>query len=236
MKYLDVLYTPLDVITRPEIDIDDFSDWANSVYPQECIGTESKSKYVAHDRLRDNYPWNLVYGMHAGKWKNNFEQRFCKLAEYCYQAYGLQEEHLYTVLFLPTRENFIQKTFWHTDPDSTGLRFYLSNKNHSQNLLMMRQTRREVKDLWKLNAEDAEQFLEENIMHCKILSNNQAFFLNNVHAAHSPYDNHRSEKITVFVTVKAKYTEEIIKEIVEPLVLSSANKYGDHAIRRGKWQ
>jgi hypothetical protein len=233
MKYLDVLYTPLDIPCRPSIDIQKFNEWAWRVYPQDCIRIEGDSKFVAHDRLKnDVYPWNLAYGMHAGQWKNDFDILFPDLAKYCYEGFGIPRDYLYTVLFLPTRPHFIGKTFWHADPDPTGLRFYLKNDDYFQNLLLVRETKWDVHDIWKLNAEDLEEFLERDTSICNVLTSDQSFFLNNLYAAHSPYNNTSSDRIAVFVTIKAAYANKVLEEVVAPLIVRSANKYCEYAILR----
>lgn len=229
MNYLDVLYTPLDTPIRPEIDHNLFNDWAASVYPQSCVSVESKQKYVAHDRLQNEYPWNLAYGMHAGKWQDGFESMFPDLARFCYEGFGLLQEHLYTVLFLPTRKDFIGKYFWHADPDVSGLRFYLRNDDPHNNHLLMRETKTYVEDLWAIQVEPE---LAEEILLCRIKSPDQSFFLNNVYAAHTPVNSHDTNRIAVFVTIKRAFLNEVVRNIVSPLVIQSANKYTDYSIFR----
>lgn len=232
MNYLNVLYTPLDVPERPEIDYELFKKWSVDVYPQSCINIESKQKFVAHDRLKSKYPWNLVYGMHAGEWQNDFNHLFKDLAEYCYKGFGLEQHHLYTILFLPTRNDFVNKYFWHIDPDSSGLRFYLRNEDVSCNHLLMRRMTQYIPDAWKMPSDVLENMLEPEILYCNMKSKHQAFFLNNVFAAHTPINKRSIDRVAVFVTIKKKHLADVIQNLVDPLVIRSIYKYPEYCILR----
>ncbi len=156
-------------MSKSQIDYSRLTEWAKSVYPQKWVTVDSKKN--DHDRLQSEYPWNLAYGRHNGIWQNDFEKLFPELAEYCYKSFGLQEHHIYGIVFLPTRDHFINKHFWHIDPDAYGLRFYLNNNSIETNHLLMREIKSSAEDInWKTDASLLEAGLCDEIINCKILS------------------------------------------------------------------
>jgi hypothetical protein len=227
MEPIDICYTPLDIPNRPDIDMSKFLNWVKNVYPQPC-------KDVAVHAEKDfnvDYTWDLVFGASDGKWQNDFDKEFPELAEYCYKAFGIYRHELATAVFLPVRETIQGVSFWHNDVDMTGFRFYLECEHHEKNPLLLRKTvekyDQHIGIVVPLNGDDDRLQKEAHI--CKMTDPHMSFYLNNIRAVHAPTVYVPGIRIAGFVTVKKTFADNVLKR-TRDLIVSSANKYKDHAI------
>jgi len=227
MEINDICYTPLDIPDRPDIDIQKFLAWAKAVYPQSVKDVATSSE----DKFPDDYPWDLVFGCYDGYWKNDFEKEFPELAEYSYAAFGMRRYELATVVFLPIRQHVSGISFWHSDSDITGFRYYLECENHIDNPLLVRKTVEPYDELNGIvvpfNGDDDR--LQKEVYTCDMTSPHQAFYVNNCRAVHAPTVYVPGIRIAGFVVPKTMY-EKIVRNRSKKMIVNSALKFKDHAI------
>lgn len=227
----NILFTPLDVPTPPEVDVEKFLSWVKRVYPQPCKQTASDSNSTAERNMIDNYPWDLVFGAFNGQWLDGFEKEFPEVAEYCLSAFGIEQIELLTAVFLPIRTSVTGLAFWHHDVDETGFRFYLVNEKSDVNPLLLK---RDVNPYTRIPgmiapiAEDDPR-IQPGAIECKLPEPRHAFYINNIRAVHSPRVTEPAMRIAGFITVK-KHLSNIIRERSKPLLMRSAEKFKDYAI------
>lgn len=227
MEPIDICYTPLDMPERPDIDIQKFLDWAKRVYPQLA---KDKAKH-SEAQFNELYPWDLVFGCFDGEWQDNFDKEFPELAEYCYNAFGIRRMELATVVFLPVRPHVQGISFWHSDMDGTGFRFYLECENHDKNPLVVRKTVNPNNELAMLSIslDEDHEALQKEVYRCNMISPHQSFYINNYRAVHAPMMDVPALRIAGFVTVRPFFTE-MVKKRTRDLIVRSAEKYKDYAI------
>lgn len=239
MNYSDVLYTPLDLPPRPDIDMNVLNEWKLKTFPQKFLLSDSESRsYIAISRAKV-YPWNLVYARRDFNWQNSFDKLFPDLARYCYEGFGLQEKDIASIILLPTRTDYIgdSKKFWHRDPD-LGIRFYI-DKASNNNKLMYRQLKPEKSmgslTAWNMTDEDLDDLFYSEV-ECKSVTLNDAFYINNLGGIHNAVNYDNKERIAVIVALGQEagsplmYPKTIIDNILAPLIVKSAEKYSDYAV------
>jgi hypothetical protein len=132
---------------------------------------------------------------------------------------------------LPIRPHVTGVSFWHSDSDITGFRYYLECEHHLENPLLMRKTIEPYEELngvvVPFNGDDDK--LQKETLVCKMTSPHQAFYLNNCRAVHAPTMFVPSLRIAGFVVPKILY-EKIIRARSTDLIVNSALKFKDHAI------
>lgn len=236
MTLNDVLYTPLDVPSKPEYDISDLINWLNenhtklSKYKDFLAGKGNTAEKVI-----ENYPWNLTAAYfnltnNGPGWLGDFDKRFPELSKYLYECFNMTLDDLGLIIFLPIREGHTGLGFWHNDSDSYGLRHYFEFEELGKNKLLMRQTKEKYESRVGLQVPIDEGLLSDEVIECKVLHNRQSFFLNNVRAVHSTYTEIPDcVRIACFVTFKTGMTERC-KEVITDLVINSAKKYKDYAV------
>ena len=227
MEPIDICYTPLDIPTRPDIDIQKFLSWAQRVYPQSC----KEGSPNAEDLLQGDYPWDLVWGAVNGKWIDNFDKEFPELATYCYEAFSIRPYELGGAIFLPVRSSVKGVSFWHNDVDPTGFRFYLECEHHKENPLLLRKTilpytERVVISL-PLNSNDDR--LQDEVYTCTMTDPHMAYYLNNIRAVHAPTIYVPGIRIAGFITVKPQFQKAVQKR-TRDMIVASATKFKEHAI------
>lgn len=196
MKIHNILYTPLDVPPKPDIDIDKLKNWLDTNYePLEEYRNILNNRGNAAEHNVDNYPWNLtvVFWKFLSEndpgWLGNFDKEFPELAQYLYSAFNLPIEDVGLIIFLPIKNEHTGLGFWHNDPDWFGLRHYLAFERSDENKLLLKKTKLPYEERPKFpkfeDPVDQEVYLQDEIHECKILKPDQSFFLNNVRAVHS---------------------------------------------------
>lgn len=230
MNFLDILYTPLDIPDRPNIDLEKFQVWAKSVYPQE-VKEKSDGSTVAEKILQEKYPWDLTFGHFGPSWKDRFNELFPEIARYSWEAFGLKEEWLQTLVFLPVREKVRGELYWHSDVDETGLRFYIENEEPEKNPLLVKATCEPYNTRPNIGAwpADDDPRLQKESYICKMISPHQAYFLNNIRAVHTPTSTVPSTRIAAFITVHPVFLDQA-RPIVQDLVIRSAKKFKEQAV------
>lgn len=227
MHPIEICYTPLDVPTRPDVDIAKFLSWTKSTYPQPFKSLAN----TAENLIGKDYPWDLVWGAYDGVWQNNFDKEFPELSVYCYEAFKIHPHELSGAIFLPVRKSVQGVSFWHNDVDPTGFRFYIECEHYNDNPLLLRKTKlpysQRISIAVPLTGEDSR--LQKKVFHCKMTDPHMAYYLNNVRAAHAVSVNIPGIRIAAFITVKKMFTE-IVQNRTRDLIVSSALKYNDHAI------
>jgi len=229
MEIQDICYTPIDAKTVENLNVDDVRAWVEETVPQTHIsGTIAKG---AHNTLRSRYPWNICYAYldRAGGWQNNFDVKFPELADSFTSSFGLQLSDISGVLLLPKNELFSGLGVWHSDPDIGGLRMYLENKNFEKNPLYYKKSKVARTGLNTLGtATDNDPRFHEEMHVCKILKENQAFYLNNMQGVHSPFIDSSCQRFAVIIS--AKNGDTSIIEKTKQLIIDSAIKYKDYAL------
>ena len=236
MNIFDVVYTPLDTPKMPDVDVPALLNWIDNSHSElhKHNKTLINLNLTAEGKLGNRYPWKLTPAylnseLISTGWLNNFNIIFPDLSTYFYTAFGLTLEDIGCVMLLPTVPTHTGLGFWHQDIDAIGLRMYLEFDDLN-NKLLTRKTK--IKHTEKLNHNNPllEDFLETEILDCKILDKNQCFFLNNVNAAHSIYTNVPGKtRISAFIAEKSSNQNALISKI-EPLVVNSAKKFSDYSI------
>jgi hypothetical protein len=237
MQIIDVLYTPLDTVPQPEIDIDKFTNWLKDSYvklaPYRKLVTDSRLTAI---NFVDNYPWNLVLVYYnivdrGPGWLGDFDKEFPELANWMVTAFGVNLDDIGTLAFLPVRPGHTGMGFWHNDPDPHGLRFYVHFEHPDQNKLYIKRTKipYDTRQQFPLPI-DQEQLLQEELVECKLLRSNQSFFLNNIRSCHATYTE-VPNSIRVACLMSSKYSNhDVYKRKIEKLVVDSAEKYKDYAV------
>lgn len=232
MELLDILYTPLDTKDVPVVDSNDILAWLAENQNQD-VRLRRDSSRVASPSL---YPWNISYAKTLGVWKTDFKERFPELADYFSSAFGVEENDIKDIVFLPTKNEFEGTGFWHSDPDELGLRIYLENDDFEKDFLLMRPTIKKYNSREQVgyipeNGIDPKRFKEETYV-AKLLKPRQAFFINNIRAIHAAKISKIGKKrIAIIVILKNNSISEIPPQ-VKSLIENSYEKYKDLAIAR----
>lgn len=227
MEPIDICYTPLDIPIRPNIDIEKFLAWASSVYPQPWKETAPN----AENKIKEDYPWDLVWGAYNGIWRDNFDQEFPELAKYCYEAFNIRRHELGGAIFLPARKTLNGVAFWHNDVDPTGFRFYLECEHHNENPLLLRKTIEPYTELPSIIASSTihDDKISNEVHNCKMIDPHMSYYLNNYRSAHALTMHVPGIRIAAFITVKQQY-QRIVQKRTRNLIVSSAIKFKDYAI------
>lgn len=237
MNQLDVLYTPLDVADRPDTDLDQFMTWARSAYTTEeqKIVREQLSKGTAHNKLNPTgeYAWDMTYARFGDRWLNGFDQTFPELAQYSYQAFGLDLHEVATILFLPLRDNIRGEAFWHNDVDETGFRYYLFCEKPEENPLLMRRCTHPYIQRPRLPVplDENDPRIEKERLVCRMRSPTQAYYLNNIRAVHAPSVGSTTPILRVACLIKCKNEyQQQVKQRSNDFIVRSAQKYSEYAL------
>lgn len=229
---IDILYTPLDVPARPDVDIKQFRNWCTSIYPQPFRGIDPYSA-TAERNLKDMYPWDLVYAYLASSgWQSGFDTEFPDLARYCYEGFGIDKDDISGIVILPLRSTKMGIGFWHTDIDPYALRFYIECESPDENPLLMKRTRipYDVMQPFTAPVDEHDSRLQTEILTCKIMSPTQSNYLNNIRAVHTPYISKLgTNRICVLIGPKRDRIQKIY-DATKDLIVRSAIKYKDYSI------
>lgn len=241
MNETDVIYTPIDGPEQPKIDVPKFKQWLKDNY-EETV--PFKNALTGNDQTAevtvDNYPWDLTvvyykvdYGgtVRGPGWTCKFAEDWPELAEWIPKVYGLELDDLGVIMFLPMRDEHEGEGFWHNDPEPHGLRFYIDFEEPNTNKLFMRRTktRNPVKPHYGYPF-NKENYLQPELLECKIASPQQAFFLNNNNSAHATYTVKTGlTRIACIVACKPS-TKKKVTDIVVPIINRSAEKYKDFSL------
>ena len=230
MELLDIIYTPLDILPRPELDIINFKKWLSSVYPQDCL-TKTPAYNNSMKKLNNSYPWDLTFGMANGKWQSNFDVEFPEYSKYLYESVGILREEVVSIIFLPIRDNVTGLAFWHSDVDDLGFRFYVENDKYLENPLLVKNTVEPLisRLVAPVPIADDDTRFQPEVLSCKMIGPTQAFYITNVRGIHSPFINVPSTRIACFVNVYPALRNQV-RERTKELILRSAEKYKEYAI------
>jgi len=237
MNALDILYTPLDTIEVPDVDIPRLLEWvANHTSSQQIPERTDASKVPEVSKF---YPWNIIYPRHNSEWKYDFDKEFSQLAEYFYKAFDMHEKDLFSVTLLPVKTEFAGMGFWHSDPDDYGLRMYLENQE-PDDFLQIRptvfpyNTRPQFGRDANFNNKsphDRTFFntikLQDRTFSATLRKPKQTFYLNNVRAVHAVQAFHPG---TIRIAAIVSSLNRNLKQQFNDLVVRSAEKYSDLAI------
>jgi hypothetical protein len=242
MNLADVLYTPLDVPTPPEIDTILLNSWLEENYQSLSKYKDIFTRASANtgEMTVDDYPWDLTaayFNMtdNGPGWLGNFDIKFPELSKYFYESLSLTLDDIGFIILLPIRKDYKGFGFWHNDPDYTGLRMYLGFENEEQDKLYLKRTLNRVPisltTLPKYQYPiDHAKYLQNEMIECKPISSRQCFYLNNFRSVHSTYTaTPGTIRIAAFITGKLGQQLTLMKKI-NSLVVSSAMKYKDHSI------
>jgi hypothetical protein len=239
MNALDILYTPLDLPPCPEVDIDRLREWINRTYPQKELIDSTSGQIQAHNAKGSSYPWNFTFAKFFG-WQNNFNIEFPEIANYATEIFGIADEELEGLALLPIRDNYIGTGFWHTDPDTLGLRFYIYNESYKTNKILMKTIDPSipVKEVHGKLFDDHDPRLINGQVHvAEVINPRQPFYLNNMKAAHAIQNTVVAERIAVlFGTISDfnKMSNLPLTKKMNDLVVRSAYKYKE-AIFKDDW-
>jgi hypothetical protein len=237
MDILDILYTPLDVKPQPDYQIEDLRNWlANNYVPLARYKNILAGTRLVAERVVENYPWDLTVAYFnmtdtGPGWLNGFDKQFPELSKYLYEAFGLPLEEVGIIIFLPMREKHKGLGFWHNDIDIAGLRLFFEIDDISKNKLLMRRMKEPYEKIPNIQLPmDEEAYLQKEVFECKILSDKQCHFLNNIRGAHATYtEDSGTNRIAAFVTGKLNNQQKFF-DLVKPLILRSAEQYSEHVI------
>lgn len=256
----DILYTPLDVASTPEVDCNEIRKWCNlnsfraparsmDLLPElTSRGLDIAEGSMQLDSKRtnglidkeSNYPWNLTYAMFCGEWYGGFDTKFPELVTHFYNLFGLTQQELGFVILLPIHPTFQGRGFWHSDPDLGGLRLYLEIDDVLDSLLIKPTiVKRSSEDIanqmfqlaWnKSFGNDLLQYAQPT-MHSAIIKNTrQAYFINNVNAFHAVNVKTYPARRIAVILGTLAETQYIVPDKIKQLILDSAATYKNQAI------
>ena len=238
MQINDILYTPLDVPSKPEFDINQINDWLTRNYQllSQYKDMLSGNSFTA-EKIFENYPWNLtvayfkLFDEKEPGWLGNFDQEFPELSKYIYESFNLSIDDVGLIIFLPIKQGHTGLGFWHNDPEWYGLRHYFAFDNPDKNKLLMKRTKIDYDERPNFTLPiDENEYLQDETIECKILSPTQSFFLNNLRSVHATNTiEPDGSRIAVIITGKFGKRKEM-QEKIESLVIRSAEKYKDYAV------
>jgi hypothetical protein len=232
MNPVEILYTPLDTPELPDIDIPKLKTWINT-HTHSDLGFDAKTIISP-----DLYPWHVAYIRKDNVWLYNFDSVFPQISEYISTAFGLSIKDISTVGLLNTKTEFEGLGFWHSDVDSTGLRFYIENEE-VEDFLLIKPTIEPYNHspYEKLNPNginpvgDSPQIQNNVIYSAKLLKPTQSFYLNNVRAIHAAKANKKGcDRIVCLLGIDRSLSAQDMPEQLKKLIVNSADKYKDYAI------
>lgn len=227
---LNILYTPLDTVEPPKINVEKFLTWAYGIDEQQITHRVDASKNMD----KELYPWHIVYARHNGEWKKGFKEEFAEIADFFTRVYKMPEEEIYSIVLLPVRSNFVGTGFWHSDTDGHGLRVYLEN-DQTDDFLLIRPTvePHTVRPSVIVPRDGISPHIQTVEHSAKLLRPNQSFFINNIRAVHSAnISKPNTLRIACIIAAfNAAHVIHNMKADVQDLILRSAEKYSDYAIR-----
>ena len=227
MTPLDILYTPLDVPPVPEFDVDKFLNWCKNNGPVQDIYNRKDASKKTDSKI---YPWNIAYAKSAGNWHSDFCEQFPQLAKYFTEAFGLTDKDVGEIVLLPVKQGFNGLGFWHSDPDEHGLRFYLANED-TENSLLIKPTKEpyDKRPDVIVNRVEPSPHVQDKEYSAKIISPQQAFFLNNIRAIHAVKTN-KPDALRIAVIIGGLGPILRMRPSLKNLIVQSAQKYSDAAI------
>jgi hypothetical protein len=228
MNALDILYTPLDTPPVPKTDITKLLSWVETyrktqVHPNRLDASKIKE-------VSASYPWNLIYPKIGNNWCHDFNTEFPELADFFSSAYKINESDILNVVLLPVKSEFTGLGFWHSDPDTAGLRCYIENQEKDNDFLLIRPTIEPYNarpGFGVLDPEFKNTPLQDVVLSAKLREPNQTFYLNNVRAVHA-VKTQTTGILRIAVIVAADITK--VRDHVSNLVVESAKKYSDYAL------
>ena len=235
MDLLDILYTPVDTPPRPELDVNKFKAWLaeNSPKQKEQVKIFNNSTLIASDKVI-NYPWDLAMGYcnifgNGPGWMGNFNTEFPEFSAWLHESFNIPIEKVGVMLFLPVNPTHTGVGFWHNDPDYSGVRHYIAYDDSDQNKLLIRQTKIPYDKRVELMHLPDTAFADE-IQECKLLKNDQSFYLNNFRAVHAT-NTTKIGSTRIACIISPQFTApHSLTEHCRELIVNSAKKFSDHAI------
>lgn len=224
---LDILYTPVDTIPMPPVDIQKLLNWIASVEGAE----EQRLQYRkdASERVQ-NYPWQITYPRFDKKWLHEFDVEFPELAEYLLTAFPIDPNDVYSIILLPVKPEFGGLGFWHSDPDY-GLRCYIENQE-TDDFLRIRPTKKAYVNR-ELDEKDIISKLDEiaqpQEFSAGLLSHNQAFYINNIRAVHAANVN-KPGTLRIACIIYIRIEDGRRNSELEQMIVKSAENHPDYAI------
>jgi hypothetical protein len=234
MNPVEILYTPLDTLEMPPIDMTKLKNWME-------LYQSYNANYDAGNAVPSEiFPWNVSYIKDNRKWLNNFDIEFPNLAKYTSSAFGLQPDDIVTAVFAHAKSSFEGVGFWHGDVDSAGLRMYIENEE-TEDFLLIKPTIEpynhspieKMKDYPNgINLVGDSPQIQNDVIHsAKLLKPNQCFYLNSVRGIHAVKTNKKGcSRILLALTIDLKISTQNLPEQLKKLIVNSADKYKEYAI------
>ena len=234
MNAIDILYTPLDCAEQPSFSVSQLKEWITDNFPKQ----EMFRKYFANNNktaegIVENYPWNLVLTYHnytnkGPGWMGEFDSKFPELAKWMITQFGIELDDIGVIVLLPVKDDHVGLGFWHNDVDLAGLRFYLEFENIGENKLFIKGTKEPVTVRPSYPTPiDVDKYLQQKTSECKLLSNKQCFYLNNIRGCHATWTSTVDKtRIAAFVVAK-EGREQKIMDATNNLIVNSALKFKD---------
>lgn len=228
MNALDILYTPLDTPSVPKTDITKLLAWIESYRKTQVHPNRLDASKITE--VSSTYPWNLVYPRINNNWCHDFTTEFPELTDFFSSAYKIRESEINNIVLLPVRSDFAGLGFWHSDPDTAGLRCYIENQEEDNNFLLIRPTITPYDsrpNFGILDSTFSETPLQNITLSAKLREPNQTFYLNNVRAVHA-VNTPTVGALRIAVIIAADITK--VRDHINNLVVESAKKYSDYAL------
>jgi hypothetical protein len=228
MKPSEILYTPLDTPKVPNFDIDRLLGWILMHHGQQYI--DNRRDASQNSSIESLYPWDIIYARNNKKWQYDFNIEFPELSVFFYSAFGLIEQDIQAIVLLPVKTKFAGIGFWHSDPDSHGLRVYLENQETDE-FLLIRPTAEpyDARPNFGIDQSFKDIALQDKILSAKLLDRKQTFYLNNIRAVHAVKSCFPGKlRIAAIISVNSHRAE--LEQHISDLIRRSAEKYSDYAI------
>ena len=238
MDLLDILYTPLDLPTPPEVDTQALITWINrnknALEPYKQYAYDNNISSEKNPRIR--WPWNmgivyLNWDKHTNPgWICNFDKTFPELSHYMYTVFDIPIEELGTIVILPTKKNHTGMGFLHQDPGDIGLRIYLEFEDIGKNKLLLQKTKLPYPCQQPIPLPVDPELLQEEVIECKTLTNKYCWYINNTRAFHGTWTEvPDSTRIAVIVSGNLE-TGWHVMDRLKSKIIASAEKYKDYAV------
>ena len=236
MNFENILYTPLDVPTVPNFDIDEMYQWLEESHTAQERWRRRISRFTSEGAdFLVSYPWNIsiAYFNMIGKgpgWLNDFDKKFPQLTEHISTCFDIPIENFGSVVMLPMKSDTIGPGFYHQDHDWYGLRMYLEFEDYDVNSLFIRPTKEPYDKQTMIDTPVDESLLQNREIKAKILNNRQCWYVNNVRACHSTYVSVPGKR-RIAVLMTSRFTNhDLVFPKIKEMVMRSVGKYSEYVI------
>jgi hypothetical protein len=236
MKAEDVVYTPLDLPPCPPIDLVKLEAWIKYVYPQKDLLKSTGGHLIAGINEKKEFPWEVVWAK-AMNWQQGFAEQFPEIVDYIVNDWGIADHEIIGLTLLPKRRSDSAVGFWHSDLDKLGLRFYISIENTEKDKLLFKKTLTdECKEENLFRVFETDRGLAPLVYTAEIINSRQPYYLNNFLSAHNVKNVSNDRRIAVIIATSYEIdSQSPLKQKIDNLIVSSAQKYHEQAIFWHDW-